>query len=113
MPVANWYGVSRRKPRVIRVRDEDGWYGLRVTCWHGKEAVLVSPDKDTALSWEYPASVLPCAWIGCREEERKARERANRRLQQSGHPGSAGRHDGGAGSAVADFWANLDRDGDG
>jgi hypothetical protein len=62
---ATWYGTSRRKPKVTRFRDEDGWYGLHVVCWHGVEADLVYPVKATIASWEQSASLIPCQWTRC------------------------------------------------
>lgn len=105
MTAVVWYGVSRRKPQIQRFRCIDGWFGLRVTCWHGTQAELVAPDKATASNWEFYASIRPCAWINCTVEEKRGQARRAR---------GPSRHDSGSpATAVSDFWANLDRDGDG
>lgn len=59
---AIWHGESRRKPTVVRFRTEE-FYGLRVTCWHGRKAELVWVDREVVESWEYPASLSPCRWV--------------------------------------------------
>jgi hypothetical protein len=101
MAVAVWYGSSWRKPKVTRFRDEDGWYGLHVVCWHGVQADLVYPVKETIESWEYSVSLLPCSWINCGVKDVRRRQSP-----------SQGPQGGGAG-AVERFWSSLDDDGDG
>lgn len=102
MPLPVWYGTSRRKPKVTRFRDEDGWYGLHVVCWHGVEADLVYPVKEVILSWEESCMLIPCSWINCgRNDVRRSRRTA---------PQSP---TGGSESHVERFWSELRDDGDG
>lgn len=63
--INQWIRITGRgpMPAFTRYRTVDGWYGLRIRCWHDAVGDLVYPYRETMENWEWYASLNPCRWV--------------------------------------------------